>query len=97
MDNLDIRELERLIEEKKRSKKESKLTNLKVMDYIVIICIMSIVVFVGISLYQYYANGIPVSDIKTEFFAFFGIELLAMAGIAISNNVGKDKKDEVDK
>lgn len=62
---------------------------MKVMDYILFICIFSIIVFVGVSLYQYYANGTPVSSIKTEFFAFFGVELLAMAGIAISNNINK--------
>lgn len=97
MDNLDIEQLEQILEEKKRSKKANRLTNLKVMDYIVIICIVSILVFVGISLYQYYANGIPVSDLKTEFFAFFGAELLAMAGIAISNNVGKNNRSKGDK
>ena len=96
--NISINELEELLELKKSevkksekaSKKKSKsLTNLKVMDYLVIICIVSIILFAGISLYQYYANGIPVSEIKTEIFAFFGAELLAMAGISISNNMGK--------
>lgn len=89
MKNLSVKDLERLLDEKKKESKGKRLTNLKVMDYIVIICIVSVIGFVVISLYQYYANGIPVSELKTEFFAFFGAELLAMAGIAISNNVGK--------
>lgn len=72
---------------------KKKLTNLKVMDYIVIICILSVLGFVGVSLFFYYAKGIPVSDLKTEYFAFFGAELLAMAGIAISNNMGGRRDD----
>lgn len=97
MKDINISELEELLELKKRElresgkvvkKREKLLTNLKVMDYLVIICIVSIIVFAGISLYQYYKNGIPVSDIKTEIFVFFGAELLAMAGISISDNLG---------
>lgn len=96
MEDLDIRELERILKEKKKAKKESKLTNLKVMDYIVIICLMAVIIFTGVSLYQYYVNDIPVSEMKTEFFAFFGVELLGMAGIAISNNLGKRKDEGID-
>lgn len=92
---MSMGELGKLLEQKKeeeekahRKTKGRYLTNLKVMDYLVIICIISIIAFSGISLYQYYVNGIPVSEIKTEIFAFFGAELLAMAGISISNNLG---------
>lgn len=94
MEKLSIKELEKLLDEKKKESKESKLTNLKVMDYIVIICLMAVIAFTSVSLYQYYVNDIPVSEMKTEFFAFFGVELLGMAGIAISNNIGKKKGDE---
>lgn len=94
MDKLSVKELEKLLDEKKKEGKESKLTNLKVMDYIVIICLIAVIVFTSVSLYQYYVNGVPVSEMRTEFFAFFGVELLGMAGIAISNNVGKGGKEE---
>lgn len=66
--------------------KDSKLSNANITNYVVVICLAAVVAFVTVSLYQYYVNGIPVSDIKTEFFAFFGGELLALALIKISGN-----------
>ena len=66
---------------------------MNVMDYLVFICITSINVFVVVSLYYYYKYGIPVSDIKEVFFAFFGTELLAMAGISISSNIAEAQKN----
>lgn len=68
------------------------LSNIKVVDYLVIICILSIQLFVVVSLYFYYAQGIPPSEIKTEIFAFFGVELLAMATIQVSKNRKKIKE-----
>lgn len=73
----------------KVKRRGSKLSNLKVMDYIVFISIFSIIGFTAISLYYYYRHGIPVSEIKTELFYFFGAELLGMAAISISSNLSK--------
>lgn len=78
-----------------------KLDNLSVTDYLVFICILSIDAFVIVSMYFYYKHGIDIPDIKTEVFAFFGVELLAMATIAVSKNVRKgvishEEEDDVE-
>ena len=74
--------------------KDSKLSNANITNYVVAICLAAVIAFVIVSLYQYYVNGIPVSDIKTEFFAFFGGELLALAIIKISGNRGKQERGD---
>lgn len=105
MEDMSVRDLELALEKKKLEegnsssnkvttkrespKKEKRLNNLKVTDYLVLICLLSIVGFVLVVMYQYYVHGIPVIDLKTEIFTFFGVELLAMASISISNNVKK--------
>lgn len=78
-----------------KEKHKHILSNANIMDYLVVICILSVLIFVSVSLYFYYKIGIPPSEMKTEFFAFFGAELLAMATIKISGNVTKKKDEEV--
>ena len=74
--------------------KDSKLSNANITNSVVAICLAAVIAFVTVSLYQYYVNGIPVSDIKTEFFAFFGGELLALALIKISGNRKKQERGD---
>ena len=70
---------------------------MNITDYLVIICIGSIVAFSAFTMYQYYYRGIPVIELKTEIFAFFGVELMAMATIAVSDNLGRrNRKEELE-
>lgn len=78
----------------KKDKKRKVLHNLNVTDYLVIICIGSIIGFTAFVMYQYYYKGIPVIDLKTEVFAFFGVELMAMATIAVSDNFARRSRKE---
>lgn len=88
-----IKELESLLQHKRKR----PLSNINVMDYLVIICIITVVAFVSVSLYFYYTQSIPpTSELMKYFFAFFGGELLAMAGITITKNVSENKKRGVD-
>ena len=65
--------------------KKGKFINLKVLDYLVIVCILSILAFTGVSMIFYYKNGVPPPlELTGYFFAFFGGELLAMATITIT-------------
>lgn len=83
-------ELERVIEDRRR--KERPLSNINVMDYLVIICIITVIAFVSVNLYYYYTKEIPPTlELMQYFFAFFGGELLAMATITITKNVKKNR------
>ena len=75
-------------------KKEKRFSNINITNYTVFISIFSIIVFTVVSLYFYYKHGIVVSDLKTEIFAFFGVELIALATISITNNLGRKGKEE---
>ena len=86
-----IKELEEML----AYKKKRLLSNINVMDYLVIICIVTVILFVIVNLYYYYAKGIPpMSELMGYFFAFFGGELLAMAGIKISKHRRDKGKDD---
>lgn len=75
------------------NKQNKRFSNINVMDYLVIICILSIQVFVGVVLFFYYKNGMPPPlEVMQYFFAFFGGELLAMATITIVGKVSKPNK-----
>lgn len=80
----------------KKSRKEkhkSGLRNANVTDFLVIIVILNIMAFTGVALYFYYKQDIPpTQELMNLFFAFFGTELLAMAGIQISKH-RRDKED----
>lgn len=78
----------------KRPKKYNGLKNANMMDYLVIICIVTIQLYVSVSLYQYYTYGIATSDLTSYIFGFFGGELLAMATITISKNRNKSVESE---
>ena len=86
-----LEELKQLLQDRK----ERPLSNVNVMDYLVIICIVTVMVFVAVNLYYYYKKNIPpTSELMQYFFAFFGGELLAMAGITISKHRKKESSDE---
>lgn len=86
-----VEELAQLLQDRK----ERPLSNINVMDYLVIICILTVIVFISVNLYFYYKKGIPPTlELMQYFFAFFGGELLAMAGITISKHRKKESSDE---
>lgn len=88
-ESFTLKELEDLMK-----KKEKRFNNVNVMDYLVITCILSILAFTAVSLYYYYNKEIPpTQELMSLFFAFFGGELLAMAGITISKH-RKEKGDD---
>lgn len=81
-------------DKKKHPKKRNTLlNNVNIMDYLVIICIATIQLYIGVSLYQYYKYDIATSDLTSYIFTFFGGELLAMATIQIKKK-SKNKVDE---
>ena len=87
-------EIKRLKQELDK-KKNKRFSNVNIMDYLVIICIVTVIAFVVVNLYYYYKKGIPPTlELMQYFFAFFGGELLAMAGITISKHRKKESSDE---
>ena len=87
-------EIKRLKQELDK-KKNKRFSNVNIMDYLVIICIVTVIAFVVVNLYFYYKKGIPPTlELMQYFFAFFGGELLAMAGITISKHRKKESSDE---
>ena len=76
-------------------KRDKRFRNVNVMDYLVIICILTVMIFVTVNLHFYYIKGIPPTvELMQYFFAFFGGELLAMAGITISKHRRDKGSDE---
>lgn len=70
-------------EEKEERKK--RFANANIMDYLIVICILSVQLFVVVTMYFYYRyQSPPPSELMGYFFAFFGGELLAMAMITIT-------------
>ena len=87
-------EIKRLKQELDK-KKNKRFSNVNVMDYLVIICIVTVIAFVVVNLYYYYIKDIPpTSELMGYFFAFFGGELLAMAGITISKHRRDKGRDD---
>lgn len=78
--------------------KKGRFTNLKVMDYLVFICIMAVLIYTSITLYFYYTKNIPTpTDISNRFFAFITIELSAMALISITDNLSQNRLEKYEK
>lgn len=78
----------------KKDKTGGLFRNANVTDFLVVIVILNIMAVSGISLYFYYKHDVyPTIELLQLIFAFFGTELLAMATIKVSNNIGSSIKN----
>lgn len=78
-------------------KKSNSLRNANITDFLIIIVITNILIFSGILLFFYYKEGTPVPlELMNLFYAFFGTELLAMAGIQISKQYNERIKEQTE-
>ena len=74
---------------------KNKFNNANLVNYILFVVITTVLVVSVLALYQYYKNGVlPPDQLIMTLFGVLGGELLAMAGIAISKNIGKEKEEE---
>lgn len=63
---------------------------MNVINYLLFVVIGTILAIISVTMYQYYVRGVPPADnFVNASFAVLGGELLAMAGIAISDNLKK--------
>lgn len=75
----------------KDPKRKPRFNNMSIVNYLLMIVISTILIMIGVSMYQYYKNGmLPLDTLIQTSFAVLGGELLAMAAISISKNVGKN-------
>lgn len=90
MEDLDIRELERILKEKKESRKKIKFSKL-----IVSIVIAMNILFTVAILYVFYNTGNEPITLVGAFFAFTTVELWSLSKIK-RDEIEEDRIEEID-
>ena len=74
---------------------KKRFSNANITNYILAFLFVMVVVVSTLVFYQYYVNGVyPPNEFLTVLFGTVFVEFIAMAGIAISKNIGKEKEEE---